>query len=80
MNPSLAFDHQHLIRVKPGVKSMCGRSDVEPTDSIHSDTVETCQSQGSQALEHSLLYHLFSSKCDHNFQNEHLVVLKETLN
>ena len=40
--------------------------------------VATCQSQGSHALKHTLLYVLFDSKWDHNVLNEHHAVLKKT--
>ena len=39
--------------------------------------VETCQSHGSHALKHKLLYHLSYSKCNQNSYNEHHAILKD---
>lgn len=40
--------------------------------------VATCQSQGSHARQHTLLYHLLHFKLEHHLQNEHHAVLKKT--
>ena len=64
----------HCERVK--VVKTKTRTTPRPDNAV----VATCQSQGSPALKHPLLYGLSDSKWDHNLLNEHHAVLKKTWN
>lgn len=64
-------------------------SDLDLKDTTYAHMVAASQSQGSHAINHTLLYHLFFSKWDQNLQNEittsccsegHLKVVIETIN
>ena len=60
----------HCVFLDPEVTILKWEGDAREGSLIGSDwVVVTCQSQGSHALKHTLLYHLFYCKWDHNLQN-----------
>ena len=82
LNKTLLGDQNVTINFHE-LKTHCERVKVvrrktQTTPRPDNAVVVTCQSQGSPALKHPLLYGLFDSKWDHYLLNEHHAVLKKT--